>query len=124
MTLEQRDIVLIPFPFSDLQSSKSRPVLVISGNNYNTMSPDFLGMAVTSNLAERVHTVLLQQENLASGHLKVDSVVRADKVYSLSRNLVRRKFGSVKSTAFLEILSQLDRVLERRANRSVVRGRD
>ena len=113
MTLEQRDIVLIPFPFSDLRSSKSRPVLVVSCDNYNSGSPDFLGMAVTSNLTDRAHAVLLRQQDLDDGRLKMDSMVRTDKVYSLSRSLVRRRFGSVKTAAFAGLLSELDRVLGR-----------
>ena len=33
--LKQREMVLIPIPFSDLKSKKRRPVIVISNNIYN-----------------------------------------------------------------------------------------
>jgi mRNA interferase MazF len=115
MSVEQRDIVLIPFPFSNLKSSKSRPVLVISCDRYNGGGPDFLGMAITSNLSDREHAVLLTQQDLKDGRLKFDSAARADKVYSLSRTLVRRRFGSVNSAAFGRILDELDRVLGKQA---------
>jgi len=36
---EQGEILLIPIPFSDLQSVKKRPVLVISNDNYNDYQP-------------------------------------------------------------------------------------
>ncbi|MBM4352215.1 MAG: type II toxin-antitoxin system PemK/MazF family toxin [Deltaproteobacteria bacterium] len=111
---DQGTIVLIPFPFSNLRSEKTRPVLVISCDAYNSGSPDFLGMAVTSNLEERAHAVPLRQKDLASGRLKADSVVRADKVYSLSRTLVLRSFGAVKPALLARVLRELDAVLGRK----------
>ena len=30
------DIILVPFPFTDLTASKKRPALIISPNEYNT----------------------------------------------------------------------------------------
>ena len=32
---EQRNILLIPFPFSDFSTIKKRPVLVLSNKEYN-----------------------------------------------------------------------------------------
>ena len=38
ITFRQRDIVLIPFPFSDLTKQKVRPVFALSNDTYNRMS--------------------------------------------------------------------------------------
>jgi 16S rRNA A1518/A1519 N6-dimethyltransferase RsmA/KsgA/DIM1 with predicted DNA glycosylase/AP lyase activity len=40
LKVNQRDIILIKFPFSDLSGAKVRPALVISNQGYNTKSLD------------------------------------------------------------------------------------
>lgn len=51
MIYNQGDILLVPIPFSDLSSSKKRPVLVISNDDYNASSFDLIVVAITSNLS-------------------------------------------------------------------------
>ncbi len=53
MIFNQRDIVLIPIPFTNLSSSKRRPVIIISENEYNHSNPDVIVVAITSNLKQR-----------------------------------------------------------------------
>lgn len=42
------DVVLVPFLFSNQQSSKKRPAVVVSSHTYNQYKPDILLMAITS----------------------------------------------------------------------------
>lgn len=44
------DVVLVAFPFTDLQTLKRRPAVVVSSANFNDQGRDVILMAVTSNL--------------------------------------------------------------------------
>lgn len=48
MAYKQGEIVLVPFPYSDLSGSKRRPVLVVSNNLYNNSFLDIVVVAITS----------------------------------------------------------------------------
>jgi mRNA interferase MazF len=45
---EYGDIILVPFPFTDQTTSKKRPATVASSSIYNSMRPDLVLMAITS----------------------------------------------------------------------------
>ncbi len=83
--VSQREIVLVPIPFTDLSSKKRRPVLILSRDSYNNNSDDFLAAAITSNLIERPYSVLLDSVQLESGTLPLTSMVRPDKLYALNK---------------------------------------
>jgi len=51
MTFQRGDVILVPFPFSDLSTSKVRPAVVVSSALYHTNEPDLLLAAITSNVA-------------------------------------------------------------------------
>ena len=42
IVFEQRDIIIVPFPFSDLSGSKQRPVLILSTLEYNKHTEDLI----------------------------------------------------------------------------------
>jgi mRNA interferase MazF len=44
------DIILVPFPFTDQTSTKKRPAVVISSEEYNSSRADLIIMAITSRL--------------------------------------------------------------------------
>jgi mRNA interferase MazF len=49
------DVILVPFPFTDQSSSKKRPAVIISTARYNAKRPDFIIMAITSQVRPQVH---------------------------------------------------------------------
>lgn len=93
---KQGDILLIPIPFSDLTSNKKRPVIVLSNDDYNSKTEDVVVAAITSNVTTKDYIVMLTNNDLEEGTLKVDSCIRVDKIYTLSQGIVIRKFGVVK----------------------------
>lgn len=94
--LKQGDIVLIPIPFTDLSAQKQRPVIVISNSAYHQQTPDMVVVAMTSNLTHAPYSFVITSKDLQKGMLKRDSLVRVDRIYTLSQDLVRQTFGNVK----------------------------
>lgn len=51
MTYQRGDILLVPFPYSDLSSTKVRPAVVLSSQLYHANEPDLILGAITSQLS-------------------------------------------------------------------------
>lgn len=108
----QGDILLIPIPFSDLSSIKKRPVIVLSNDDYNSKTDDIIVAAITSNILSKEYSVLITINDLVEGNLKVDSCIRADKIYTLSKNTVIKKFGKVNSDIMSELKNKVKKLIE------------
>jgi len=119
MTPEQRDIVLVPVPFTDLSTTKRRPVLVLSGTAHNQQSPDVIVAAITSNTAAPAIGTDISNADLEIGSLRRDSRVLSGKVYTLSKAILERVLGRLEPTAFGAVLAQLDGILARQAEQAL-----
>jgi mRNA interferase MazF len=104
---EQKDIVLIPVPFTDLTSTRRRPAIVVSNNNYNKATDDMVVVAMTSNPVNHPYSFVIQQADLASGKLNRPGKVRVDKIYTLSQSITVKIFGKVKETVLDTIRERL-----------------
>jgi mRNA interferase MazF len=62
ISFSQGDVVLVPFPFTDLSATKQRPALVLSPERLNKIRPDLVLAAITS----QVPAVLDEDEILLS----------------------------------------------------------
>lgn len=113
--LEQGFIVLIPVPFTDLSSTKRRPVIIISSNVYNQTTSDMVVVAMTSNPSQTPYSFTISNEDLSEGQLNRPGKVRVDKIYTLSQSLAVRTFGKVKPAIIQRIRSLLDTVTEMQA---------
>lgn len=108
---KQGDIVLVPVPFSDLKQQKQRPVLVISSDSYNETTEDIVVLAITSKLKNLAYSKMIKSEDLLEGTLKVTSEIRADKVYTLSKDIVKKKFGHVKTEVLESIRVKINELI-------------
>jgi mRNA interferase MazF len=93
--LHQGDFVLIPFPFADLSGRKVRPAVIVSGD---PQAPELIVAfisSVMSNRSPRGAEVELLRSNpeFQGTGLKVNSLIRLDKIVTLSTGIVARRLG-------------------------------
>ena len=112
--LKQRDIVIIPIPFTDLASQKKRPAVIISSDAYNNVNEDIVVVALTSNVEPRNFTVILNSDDLEDGILKVTSMIRVDRIYTLNKSIVLKTFGRVKPYILAKIKETILKLIEQK----------
>jgi len=111
MPYERGDVILIPFPFSDLSSSKQRPALVISSEAFHLQSSDIVVCAITSQSPASLGAFeyLLSKDDLAGARLPKLSKVKCGKIVTLDSRIVRKKLGHITPetlSAILDIIHQ------------------
>lgn len=104
----QREIVLLPFPYSDLSSSKRRPALIISNNNYNHKYEDVVVCVITSNLFKDDYSVELKNSDLEFGILPEESIVKVHKLFTIDKTKIIKKFSSVSNEYFKNVIDELN----------------
>lgn len=110
---KQRDIVLVPFPFSDLSGRKVRPVLILSNDRYNQQSDDVLVCGLTSNLRAAPYSVIVDVIDVEkSGTLRHKSRIKADTIASLDQALLIKSIAQVKPSIFEQVVAEIENLLK------------
>ncbi len=94
--IEQKDLLLIPFPFSDQRGRKVRPVVVISNNEFNINSDDVLVAGVTSNISKDKYTIILTNKDLDEGKLSIPCCIKAENILKIDKSIIIKKIGRIK----------------------------
>ncbi len=112
--MNQGDIVLLAFPFTDLSSSKVRPALLVSSDTFNAANADMLFLCITSNTdhIQAEDTVVdASHPEFPNTGLKAASTIRAGRAHTLSKKLVRRRLGRAGPRLLQEAISKLQGIL-------------
>jgi len=109
--IEQRDLLLVPFPFSDQSGKKVRPVIVISNNDFNIASEDIIVVGVTSNISKDKYTINLTDKDLDEGKLHTNCCIKIENILKLDKELIVKKIGKINKNTFKEIVSKLNEII-------------
>ena len=90
------DIVLVPFPFTDLSATKRRPAVVVSSAAYHDARPDLIIMAVTSQARPAGAVGEFQIKDWKGAGLIKPSVVKPV-LATIEASLVLRRLGRLKT---------------------------
>ena len=100
---EQGEILLVPFPFTNLKSIKQRPVLVLSSTGYNNKTEDVITCGITSNLKDTDHSVLIESEQCISGTIPTTSRIKVDKLFTLEQSIILKRWAKVNKETFEQV---------------------
>lgn len=87
--MKKGDVILIPFPFSDLTSTKTRPALVLVSGAF-----DVTVAFITSKVVRQEPDDLELKPNTQNG-LKVDSLIKLSKLATIDKDLALGELGSL-----------------------------
>jgi mRNA interferase MazF len=107
------DVVLVPFPNSDLQTAKLRPALIVQADDLNTGLPQIIIAMISSNLTRAGHPSRVLIETTTGvgkqSGLLFDSVLMCDNLATIMVKAITRTIGTINDLS--EIGSALKRTL-------------
>jgi mRNA interferase MazF len=97
------DVVVVPFPFSDLSRAKRRPALVLAA----MQGGDLILCQITSRAVTDGYAVPLDETDFRSGSLRKSSNIRPNRLFTAEGSLVLYRAGQLaaeKTAAVIEAL--------------------
>ena len=101
------DVVVIPFPFSDLSASKKRPAVVIAA----LQGEDIICCQVTSEARFDNYAIVLNDMDFREGSLRQTSMIRPNRLFTADKSIILYKIGSLKEKKMKEVESILIRII-------------
>ncbi len=110
MAFQRGDIVLIPFPYTDLSATKTRPAVVVSSAIYHAARPDLLLAYVSSQVSRANPVVDYVLADWRPAGLLRPSFVRP-KVAAVEPTLVVHRVGALSARDLVEVDRRLRRAM-------------
>jgi mRNA interferase MazF len=101
------DVVVIPFPFSDLSQSKRRPALVIASLH----GDDAILCQLTSKAIRDAYAISLDDTDFASGGLKQPGNIRPNRLFTADTHIILYRVGSIKAEKLSQVIDKIVSIL-------------
>ena len=103
------DVVVVPFPFSDLSQSKRRPALVISALD----GDDLILCQITSQTIKDKYAIAFNDNDFETGGLKQQSNLRPNRIFTADTHIVLYKGGSLKNAKVSEVIESIVEIIRK-----------
>ena len=103
------DVVVIPFPFSDLSQAKRRPALVLAV----LTGDDLILCQITSQQVQDQYAIALNHSDFEEGSLKQKSNIRPNRIFTADRNIILYKVGHLNSLKTHSAIKKIILILQK-----------
>lgn len=107
-TFIKGDVVIVPFPFSDLSQAKRRPALVVA----KLTGDDLILCQITSQLTSDNYAVALENEDFSSGGLNKNSNIRPNRLFTADQRIILYRAGQLKTEKLEEVVNKIIEILQ------------
>jgi len=97
------DVVVAPFPFSDLSDAKKRPALVVAALTGN----DVLLCQITSKTITDNYAIPIADTDFTSGGLHQPSNIRPNRLFTADGNIILYRAGVLTSKKVQEVVAKI-----------------
>ncbi|MBS3168281.1 type II toxin-antitoxin system PemK/MazF family toxin [Candidatus Woesearchaeota archaeon] len=102
------EIVLFPFPYTDLTNRKLRPCLVIS----EEMEEDIILCQITSkNISKDIYSVELKKNETINGSLMINSYIRSNMIFTATKKQIVKKLCSINKEKYNEVVFVIRKII-------------
>jgi len=101
------DVVVVPFPFSDLTSIKRRPALVVA----NLTGDDVILCQITSQATADKDAIPLTQQDFSTGSVHRDSYIRPNRLFTADSNIILYRAGAVQAATMHAVIAAIIRII-------------
>lgn len=107
-TFVKGDVVVVPFPFTDLTNTKRRPALVIA----ELTRKDLILCLITSQTASDSYTTLIENDDFEMGSLNKTSYAKSNRVFTANEQIIAYKARTLTLEKTNEVAAKLIAILQ------------
>lgn len=97
------DVVVVPFPFSDLSAAKRRPAVVVADSG----GGDVILCQITSRPVSGPHAVPLSDADFADGGLRQPSNIRPNRLFTAESSVILYRAGALRPEKMRQVTETL-----------------
>jgi mRNA interferase MazF len=101
------DVVVLPFPFSDLSATKRRPALVVA----ELTGDDVILCQITSRTKSDSYSIAISVGDFKKGSLPLDSYVRPNRIFTADSAIILRQSGVLGEKKVQEVITKVIEII-------------
>ncbi len=101
------DVVIVPFPFSNLSTAKKRPALVVA----SLLGDDVILCQITSKTVADSYAIPTSDADFTSGSLRQDSNVRPNRLFTADSNIILYRAGALAPHRVQEVVAKIVQII-------------
>jgi mRNA interferase MazF len=107
-------IVLVPFPFDDLLSTKVRPALCLTEpiGIHNHIVLAFISSQISTNALETDVIIEPNHADFSATGLRISSILKLNRLMTVSKTLIKRELGQLSPALQSEVDQKLRQLFE------------